>query len=255
MILLDLQDLQLQEFNLGFRIVKHSVRFRQQFLVAALVVLRNRLDHVLSSVLHLHLDRQLFLERLQILVIRRWIVSRRHGVGVCGRRWWRQIFYKQKKDNRSDFHSQKFLRSSHNQWSVCVPKTSVLILRLPPSDSRQYMKMISWLSNERRSRIAGVICATADSQFTLKFRATRVKRSKWFSWSKKHNKKRRSRVDKRKENSFSSSSDHDKMRKMWTTAAKNTNWRRFTLRFFVFIKFYFFLWRFDVIWRKIFEGK
>lgn len=85
-------------------------------------------------------------------------------------------------NNRSVFiHKSIF---SHNQWSVCVPKTSVLILRLPSSDSQENMKMICSLSNERRLRIAGGICATADPQFTLKICATREKRSKRFSWSK-----------------------------------------------------------------------
>lgn len=86
MVLFDLQDLQLEELDLGFAVVEHRVSFGQQLLVAALVVLRDRLDHVLSSVLHLHLNRQLLLQRLEVLVVGAGIVGSRNGAGVCGRR-------------------------------------------------------------------------------------------------------------------------------------------------------------------------
>lgn len=86
MILFDLQDLQLEKLNLGFAVVEHRVRFRQQLLVAALVVLRDRLNHIFGAVLHLHLDGQLLLQRLEVLVVGARIVGGWHGAGVGGRR-------------------------------------------------------------------------------------------------------------------------------------------------------------------------
>lgn len=86
MILFDLQDLQLEKLDLGFAVIEHCVRFRQQLFVAALVVLRDRLNHIFGAVLHLHLYGQLLLQRLQVPVIGAWIVGGQLGAGVCRRR-------------------------------------------------------------------------------------------------------------------------------------------------------------------------